>query len=113
MPVDSFFGTEVGLKRTANQDAVLVDPALELFVVADGMGGHPNGDDASRLVVDSVRWFVLDSALDQEKTWPFEFDVGLSYTANRLKGALLFANRRLAQHVAAGGPKGMGATVAA
>ena len=79
--------TDTGRRRAMNQDMVLTDRELELFVIADGMGGHQHGDVASRIVVDSIRQFVLETAIDAEKTWPFELDLQLSYTANRLKNA--------------------------
>jgi serine/threonine protein phosphatase PrpC len=46
--------TDIGMKRLMNQDAFLVDDALGLYVVADGMGGVPAGDVASREAVDAV-----------------------------------------------------------
>jgi serine/threonine protein phosphatase PrpC len=41
--------------RAANEDALLVDLAHGLFVVADGMGGHAAGEVASNLAVTVVR----------------------------------------------------------
>jgi PPM family protein phosphatase len=48
-------GVTLAGRRAINEDAMLVDPALGLFVVADGMGGHRAGEIASGLAVDTIR----------------------------------------------------------
>jgi serine/threonine protein phosphatase PrpC len=50
--------TDLGRKRTVNEDAFFVDDALGLYVVADGMGGHAAGEVASREAVDTLYGMV-------------------------------------------------------
>jgi len=48
------FATDIGRKRSQNQDSVAVNVELGLFVVADGMGGHRGGETASAMAVEIV-----------------------------------------------------------
>ena len=46
--------TDVGKKRDHNEDSFLIDDELQLYVVADGMGGHAGGGTASRIAVETI-----------------------------------------------------------
>jgi protein phosphatase len=82
--------------------------------VADGLGGHNAGEIASRLALESVLGFIQRTREDEEFTWPFGVETGLSYDANRIRTALRLANRRVFQ-MSESGPQygGMGTTVVA
>ncbi len=46
--------TDLGRKRTNNEDNYLINDELGLYLVADGMGGHAGGEFASQIAVNTV-----------------------------------------------------------
>ena len=55
--------SDIGLKRKLNEDSILIEPDLGLYVIADGMGGHKAGEVASRMVVETMEdyWKKVNS----------------------------------------------------
>ena len=116
--------TDVGLVRPSNEDNFLIDTALDLLIVGDGMGGHDGGEIASASALTAIRDCVRASsdaaasaappapALDDDPdaTWS---DTKMP-AVKTLFDAVEFANAQLyAQNLANhyGEGRGMGTTV--
>ena len=105
--------TDVGLKRTHNEDNYTIVENLGLYLVADGMGGHNAGEVASRTAIDTIVKFIRRCSADSQLTWPFGIDANISEAENMILTAVRLANKDLCQ-LAAQEPdfSGMGTTIA-
>ena len=109
--IQAFGLSHVGMLRDTNEDAYGIVAAHSLFMVADGIGGRPSGELASRLAVDTIRTVFENPDL----TWPSGFPL----RPNAVDLSLLRASvERASAHVRAvadADPKheGMGTTVSA
>ncbi len=84
----SAWASDVGKKRTLNEDAALARPEIGLWAVADGMGGHGGGDVASQALIEAFAKIpspTSASALLDE----FEARVGEVNTALREQARIL------------------------
>lgn len=54
--------TDTGQCREKNEDAFLIEPEIGLFLVSDGMGGHPGGEVASDFVAENLS-VLIDKSL--------------------------------------------------
>jgi serine/threonine protein phosphatase PrpC len=94
--------TDRGCHRANNEDCYRIDGGLQLYLVADGMGGHVGGEIASQLAADAVV-----AALNECRTvegpaaglaGPGDchgFGRAFSETGQRLRGAVQAAHSRL------------------
>lgn len=91
--------SDLGRKRNRNEDSFATSPERRFVVVADGMGGLPAGDLASRLAVQVMTGALADDG---------------ARSADGMVGAIRAANERVLRAAEeAPGRRGMGTTVTA
>jgi serine/threonine protein phosphatase PrpC len=87
--------SDVGRKRTHNEDSFALVESENLYLVADGMGGHASGEVASRMAIETMAEFFAATSADPEATWPYKMDKARGYDENRLVTGIKLANRRI------------------
>lgn len=101
--------TDVGLARKHNEDYFEIDPERNLYVVADGMGGHSHGEVASRIAVEAIRDYIGD---DDEGSSTPDDEPHLQAHSNRLRNAVRTAHDQVLDAIHQNGAlQGMGTTV--
>jgi protein phosphatase len=98
--------SDVGRKRKINEDALLREDELKLYLVADGMGGHKGGEVASRLVVQIVGETLRRHAAGRQAT--------NTELIRQLGSSIQMANRVINRHSQQNPAlQGMGSTLSA
>ena len=106
--------SDVGVLSSHNEDCFEIDPERQMYVVADGMGGHSHGEIASRIAVQAIREYVATSAPagESEERGARLFDRPAAPQGNRMREAIRLAHDRVLKAIRQDGSlHGMGTTV--
>lgn len=106
--------SDIGLKRTHNEDRFMADPRLALYVVCDGMGGGNAGEVASAMAIEAIRADMATEIPKRELALLSLTDPSFSTATNRLANAVRHANQLIyAASCSLTAYAGMGTTVVA
>lgn len=110
----SYGATDVGLKRQKNEDYFAILEDEELFILADGMGGHASGQVASRLATEHIVEFMTERCRQPGFQWPYPVHEGATFEEAAISNAIQFANERtFIESMKDSRLEGMGTTVCA
>ena len=84
-----------GKLRAMNQDSFLVNRALQLYAVADGVEGRPYGEVASRMAIAELEKVLKDVDVSADATPPEGDMKGMPLPARAIKYAFRETNRRM------------------
>lgn len=87
--------TDVGQVRQANEDGYSIVPRENLWILADGMGGHASGQVASAIAVEAIEDFMTRWRHEPDFQWPFEVMESRSPHENALVNAVRVCNVRV------------------
>ncbi len=114
MQISSGGATHVGMVRTNNEDCFRIASPLNLFVLADGMGGEAHGEVASALAVETVVKHCIEGRENPAAALLGEAKPGLTPKGRRLLSAIHLANQKVFQSAQEHPERqGMGATLTA
>jgi len=113
MKIEAYGISNVGMKRSQNEDNYLINDAIQLYVVADGMGGHLGGEFASRMAVSTIEE-VIERFENPDATQIHGINSEEAIYGERLRFAISEASRRIyEQGLYDESLKGMGTTAVA
>ncbi|WP_437619590.1 PP2C family protein-serine/threonine phosphatase [Sorangium sp. So ce1151] len=70
LAIEAAAHSDVGRRRSHNEDSFAALPCLGLFIVADGLGGNAAGEIASRMAIEVVK-SCFEEEDDLQDTWPY------------------------------------------
>jgi PPM family protein phosphatase len=113
-PLDVVSVSHPGMVRSHNEDALFVDGAAGLAVLADGMGGYNAGEVASGIAVDVITKSMMPELTSGRELTKVDIATGLSHAALLLRQQIAVANQEI-YDAAQARPEcaGMGTTIVA